>query len=192
MNNLNFLLGDDEEQLNEHEIAWMSKDWDAVAKLADQFKENAENTAFAFMDDITYNKPERNVANTEYPAWFINNALSMHAETLYPAYVMNLLSGLDGQAQYNYLKASIRKGKVYGKWPKLESSAEENLYVAMVKTANNVDETTACMYIKIMTKRGTMESFLSSYKFLVTPAFVKKVTKTAKEQNQLLKLAKKF
>ena len=35
--NLNFLMGDDE-QLNEHEIAWKSKDWDAVSALADSFK----------------------------------------------------------------------------------------------------------------------------------------------------------
>ncbi|UYD57504.1 sliding-clamp-loader [Aeromonas phage B614] len=189
--NLNFLMGDDE-QLNEHEIAWMSKDWDAVAKLADSFKENAENTAFKLMDDITYNKTEQTVGNSDYPAWFVNNALSMHAETLYPAYVMNLLSSLPAQAQYNYMLHSIRKGKVYGKWPKLNESIEEKLHIAMVKKANNVDDHTAKMYIKIMEKRGAMPAFLKQHKFLVTPAFVKTVTKTTKDQNQLLKLAKKF
>lgn len=189
--NLNFLMGDDE-QLNEHEIAWLSKDWDAVAKLAESYKEDAENTAFALMDDITYNKTDRDVGNIDYPAWFINNALSMHAETLYPAYVMNLLSGLDSQSHYNYLCASIRKGKVYGKWPKLEETLEEALYVAMIKRANNVDEYTAKMYRKIMEKRGNMQEFLSKHRFLVTPAFVKTITKVAKNQNQMLKLAKKF
>lgn len=189
--NLNFLMGDDE-QLNEHEIAWMSKDWDAVAKLADSFKENAENTAFAIMDDITYNKVERVVSNSDYPAWFVNNALSMHAETLYPAYVMNLLSSLPAQAQYNYLLASIRKGKIYGKWPKLEESMEEKLHIAMIKKANNVDDHTASMYLKILKKRDKLDMFLSQHKFMVTPAFVKTVAKTSKDQNQLLKLAKKF
>lgn len=189
--NLNFLMGD-EDQLNEHEIAWLSKDWDAVAKLADSFKEDAENTAFAIMDDITYNKTERSIANSDYPAWFVNNALSMHTETLYPAYVMNLLSALPAQAQYNYLLSSVRKGRVYGKWPKLDENIDETLHIAMIMRANNVDEYTAKMYYKIMAKRGKIPEFLSKHKFLVTPAFVKTITKTAKNQNQMLKLAKKF
>lgn len=189
--NLNFLMGDDE-QLNEHEIAWRSKDWDAVSRLADTFKENADNTAFALLDDITYTKTERSIGNTDYPAWFVNNALSMHTETLYPAYVMNLLSALPAQAQYNYLLSSIRKGKIYGKWPKLEESLEEKLHVAMIKAANNVDMHTAKMYFQIMAKRNELTEFLKKHKFLVTPAFVKSVAKTAKDQTLLLKMAKKF
>lgn len=189
--NLNFLMGDDE-QLNEHEIAWRSQDWDVISKLADQFKEDAENTAFALMDDITYNKPERDVGNIDYPTWFINNALSMHVETIYQAYVMNLLSNLDPQSHYNYLVSSVRKGKLYGKWPKLSESPEEKLHIAMIKSANNVDDKTAQMYVKILTKRNKLGEFLSAHKYLVTPAFVKTVVKTSKEQNQLLKLAKKF
>ncbi|UIW13151.1 clamp loader small subunit [Aeromonas phage AhMtk13a] len=189
--NLNFLMGDDE-QLNEHEIAWKSKDWDAVSALADSFKEPAENNAFALLDDITYTKTERCVSNSDYPAWFINNALSMHAETLYSAYVMNLLSALPAQAQYNYLVSSVRKGKIYGKWPKLDESINEKLYIAVIQAANNVDLHTAKMYMQIMQRRNTLNDFLKNHKFIVTSAFVKTVAKTAKDQTQMLKLAKKF
>ena len=36
-------LFEDDIQLNEHQVAWYSKDWTAVQSAADSFKEKAEN-----------------------------------------------------------------------------------------------------------------------------------------------------
>ncbi|UOX40424.1 clamp loader of DNA polymerase [Aeromonas phage GomatiRiver_11] len=189
--NLNFLMGDDE-QLNEHEIAWRSNDWDTVAKLADGFKEDADNVLFNLLSDITYNKTEQNVGNLPYDQWFINNALSQHTETIYYAYVMNLLNKLPDQAHYNYLVSAVRKGKQYGKWAKLSVSIEEMLHVNIIKVANNVDENTAKMYLVILTKRNTLTKFLKENKAVATPAFIKKLGKTQKDRTQLAKLVKAF
>lgn len=189
--NLNFLMGDDE-QLNEHEIAWLSKDWDKVSQLADGFKEDAENSLFNLLTDITYNKTEQNVGNLPYDQWFINNALSQHAETIYQAYVMNLLHGLPDQAHYNYLVSAIRKGKQYGKWAKLTVSIEETLHIAIIQIANNVDVNTAKMYLKIMERRNTLSKFLKDNKAIATPALIKKLGKTQKDRTQLAKLVKAF
>ena len=39
-------LFEDDIQLNEHQVAWYSKDWTAVQSAADSFKEKAENEFF--------------------------------------------------------------------------------------------------------------------------------------------------
>ncbi|QBX32724.1 clamp-loader subunit [Aeromonas phage Asfd_1] len=189
--NLNFLMGDDTE-LNEHEIAWRSNDWEAVAKLADGFKEDADNVLFNLLSDITYNKTEQNVGNLPYDQWFINNALSQHTETIYQAYVMNLLNKMPDQCHYNYLVTAVRQGKQYGKWAKLSVSVEEQLHIGIIKAANNVDENTAKMYLKIMEKRKTLKKFMNENKAVATPAFIKKLGKTQKDRTQLAKLVKAF
>lgn len=57
-------LFDDDVELNEHEVAWKSRNDAAIQALADSFKEKAENELFAIMNDITYGKNQRNLVLT--------------------------------------------------------------------------------------------------------------------------------
>lgn len=45
-------LFEDDIQLNEHQVAWYSKDWTAVQSAADSFKEKAENEFFEIIGAI--------------------------------------------------------------------------------------------------------------------------------------------
>ena len=49
-------LFEDDIQLNEHQVAWYSKDWTAVQSAADSFKEKAENEFFEIIGAISKNR----------------------------------------------------------------------------------------------------------------------------------------
>lgn len=189
--NLNAFLGD-EDIINEHEVAWLSKDWDAVGKLADSFKEPAENTMFALMNNVTYTKERVDVGNKDYSAYMMNNAMSQHADCIYSAYVMNMLHDLPDQANFDYYLATIRKGKRYGKWAKLHEDLEQKLHCMLIAKYYSVSIDTAIMYKETMVAKGIFNQFLRKAKGIATEQFVQTVAKTKKEQKDLLKLIKEY
>lgn len=69
---------------------------------------------------------------TDYPAPLINKALSLHSDTLWPAFVMNTLYGLPPEMQNRYLLNIVEKKRRYsGKWPQpVEDARVENLQIA--------------------------------------------------------------
>lgn len=184
--NLNALMGEDT-NTNEHFIAWASKDWDAVADLADSFKEPAEDVMFKVLNELTYNKERLNVGNMNYATGFVNMAMSQHVDCVYPAYVMNMLHDLPDQAQFDYYLHSVRKGKRYGKWAKPEEDSLNKLHIYLIAKYYNISLDAAVTYKKIMEAKGTFEKFLRLSKGLVTEKFVATIVKTKKEQQQLLK-----
>jgi hypothetical protein len=114
---LDFLLGeDDSPKLNEHQIAWLSKDWDKTKKLADSFKEKSANEFFYILNQINTQKKRINPEHMEsYNQYAINSALSGHIDCSYHAYAMNLLGdAVSDQMHFDYLLHAVRSSKRYG------------------------------------------------------------------------------
>lgn len=68
------------------------------------------------------------VIDDVYDKYFVDNAMSQHIDTIYNAYVMNLVGGsISDQMHYNYYLNSVRKAKRFGAWAKLSEDFEEKL-----------------------------------------------------------------
>lgn len=106
----------EEEPLNEHEIAWKSKDWVAVRKLVDQYKIKGSNEFYHILNQINSQKKRLNTDYLDsYNQFTINQALSGHIDCLTHTFYMNLLSGhISDQMHFDYLLHSIRPSKRYG------------------------------------------------------------------------------
>lgn len=183
-------LFDDDVQLNEHEVAWKSRDMDKVQQLADSFKEKAENELFAITNDITFGKNERNLAQSEnYSKFYIDNALSQHVDCIISAYRMNLLGGgLSDQAHYNYYLHSITKAKRFGKWAKAgEQDVNVVFLLKLIMKYHTVNNDVAVRYLDTYKLKGHLPAMLKKMKGLVTDEFLKTVTKNVKEQKQFKK-----
>ena len=63
-------LFEDDIQLNEHQVAWYSKDWTAVQSSADSFKEKAENEFFEIIGAIN-NKTKCSIAQKDYSKYMV-------------------------------------------------------------------------------------------------------------------------
>lgn len=185
-------LFDDDVQLNEHEIAWKSRDEKKIQELADSFKEKAESELFAIMNDITFGKNERNLATSEsYSKFFIDNSLSQHVDCMIPVYRMNLLAGgLSDQAHFNYYLHSIPKGKRFGKWAKGQDvDANVVFIIRLLMAYHQINNDDAYRYFETYKMKGHLPAMLKKMKGLVTDDFLKTVTKNVKEQKQFKKQA---
>ena len=181
---------DDEPEYNEHQIAWLTKDWSAVQKCADQFKESPESEFFGLIGAINDTKQQINVSQMDYSKFMIENALSQHADCMPAVYVMNLVGqGLSDQAHFNYMKHAVPKGKRYGKWAKLTEDSNKMLVLKVIQAFYQINVYDADMYHKTMFAKGNLLSFLKQAKALVTDEMVKSITKNVKEQKQLKKQA---
>lgn len=102
----------DEDELNEHEAAWRSKDWDKIEELVKGYGKDKENTLFNILEELNSGKKPLVIAGLDtYDKYFIDNAMSQHIDTLIPAYTMNMIgSGLPDQAHFNYYLHTVRKG----------------------------------------------------------------------------------
>lgn len=182
-------LFEDDIQLNEHQVAWYSKDWIAVQSAADSFKEKAENEFFEIIGAIN-NKTKCSIAQKDYSKYMVENALSQFPECMPAVYAMNLIgSGLSDEAHFNYLMAAVPRGKRYGKWAKLVEDSTEVLIIKLLAKRYQVNTNDAINYKSILTKNGKLPLVLKELKGLVTDDFLKEVTKNVKEQKQLKKLA---
>lgn len=184
-------LFDDDEQLSEFDIAWYSKDWDAVQKLADSFKEKAENELFDAMNDITSTKNHRDLSQSDnYNKFWIDNALSQHVDCMMSVNVMNMIgAGLSDQAHFNYYRHSISQGKRYGKWAKLNEDASELLVIKVLMAYYKINSDDAVMYKNTLQHKGNLRAVLKKAKALVTDDLIKSLTKNPKEQKEFKKKA---
>lgn len=183
-------LFEDDVQLSEHDIAWKSRDWDAVQKLADSYKEKAENELFAIMNDLTYGKQERCLAQCDnYSKHWIDNAMSQHVDCISSMYVMNLIGGgLSDQAHYNYYLHTISKGKRYGKWAKLTEDNLDKLIAKLLMSYYTINYDDALMYRKTLELKGNMPAVLKIVKPLASDELIATITKDVKERKKLKKL----
>lgn len=146
---LTFLIGG--EPLNEHSLAWRSKDWDAVKKLADSYKESSANEFFATLKQINVTKQRLNVDFIEsYSPYAINNELAKHLDCIQHCYVMNLLGdNISDQMHYDYLLHSIRSGNRYSEKTKSDPIDEivESTFCKAVARYYNVSMKRAKEYV---------------------------------------------
>lgn len=184
-------LFEDDEQLSEFDIAWYSKDWVAVQKLADSFKEKAENELFDIMNNITSGKKARDLSQSEnYSKFWIDNALSQHVDCMMAVNVMNMIgAGLSDQSHHNYYMHSISQGKRYGKWAKVTEDSAELLVLKVLMAYYQINADDAVMYRTILQKKDKLKEVLKKAKALVTDDFLKTVTKNPKEQKEFKKKA---
>lgn len=182
-------LFDDDIQLNEHQIAWKSNDWDAVQKCADQFKEKPENEFFEIIGAIN-EKKNCSIAQKDYSKFMVENALSQFPECMPSVYAMNLIgSGLSDEAHFNYLVAAVPSGRRFGKWAKLVEDTSELLVIKLLCKRYTINSNDAMHYKSILEKNGKLKTVLKELKGMVTDEFLKEVTKNVKEQKQFKKLA---
>lgn len=183
-------LFDDEDQYSEHDIAWMSKDWDAVQAIADSYKEKPENEVFSILNDINSSKQDRCVAQSDnYSKFYIDNALSQHIDCIQAVYMSNLvMQGMPDQAHFNYLLHAVPQGKRYGKWAKLTENVKEVFIIKLLMKFYKINNYDAIMYKDILTRKGKLKDTLARAKSLVDDQFLKSITKNVKEQKELRNL----
>jgi len=70
--------------------------------------------------DIILGSENPELAEKQYNAFLVNRGLSYFADTILYSNEMNMLPGLPNLLQYEYLMASVRKGKRFSKWAKAE------------------------------------------------------------------------
>lgn len=191
---LSEFFGEEERQLNEHEIAWRERNWEKVAELADQFSEKPDNALFKIMDNITFNKNRINAdLEPAYNQRWINTALSQHADCLYGAYVMNLIGeGLPYQMHYDYLMHSVTKGKRYGKWAKLTEELDLKIVLMAISKAYTVNIDDAKFYYELANEKGYMNKLLRKVKCFVTDDLIASVTKNQTERKRLRKIIERW
>lgn len=80
----------------------------------------SDQTPFDWINSILDTKIDlMETGRTDYPAFFVNKALSMYPDTLYHAYVLNLYSELPDAVQYRYLLNTVQsRDRRRYKWPK--------------------------------------------------------------------------
>ncbi|ADB81542.1 putative clamp loader small subunit [Klebsiella phage vB_KpnM_VPA32] len=182
-------LFEDDVQLNEHQIAWYSKDEAEIKRLSDTFKETAENEFFAIIGAIN-EKKDISIGTRDYSKFMVENALSQFPECMPSVYVMNLVgSGLSDEAHFNYLKAAVPRGRRFGKWAKLNESAQETLVLKVLMNHYTININDAERYRVTLANKNKLSETLKRLKGTVTDELVKSITKNVKEQKQLKKLA---
>ena len=182
-------LFDDDVQLNEHQIAWYSKDWSKVQDVADQFKEKAENEFFGIIGAIN-EKKKISIAQKDYSKHMVENALSQHPECMMAVYRMNLVgAGLSDEAHFNYMMAAVPQGRRYGKWAKLIEDTGELLILKVLMKYYTINLNDAQVYRDTLVSKGKLPLVLKEAKALVTDEFLKELTKNVKEQKQFKKQA---
>lgn len=182
-------LFDDDVQLNEHQVAWYSRDEAEIKRLSDTFKETAENEFFAIIGAIN-EKKDISIGTRDYSKFMVENALSQFPECMPSVYAMNLIgSKLSDEAHFNYLKASVPRGRRFGKWAKLTESVQETLVLRVLMNHYKVNINDAQNYQRILSNKNKLSETLKRLRGTVTDELVKSITKNVKEQKQLKKLA---
>lgn len=183
-------LFDEDEKLSDHDIAWMSKDWEAVQKLADSYKEKPENEFFAILNNINVDKKDMFVGNMDsYSKFAIDNTLSKSIECIQAVYFTNLfMHGLDDQHHHNYLVAAIPQGRRYAKTTKIDDPIKDIFIIKLLAKYYVVNEFRAREHMELLRHKGKLDDVLKLTKCFVTDEFIKSITKNVKEQKELKKL----
>ena len=184
------LFDEDEVQYSEHDIAWMNRDWEAVQKLADSFKEKPENEFFMILNNINTAKRELPVGNIDsYSKFAIDNMLSKHTDCIHAVYMSNmLLHGLSDQAHHNYIINAVPYGKRFAKAVKIEESYKDKFVIQLLMKFYKVNPSKATEYHDLLKHKGKLDEVLQQTKGFVTDDFVKSITKNVKEQKELKRM----
>ena len=107
---LSFLSGEKDE-LNEHQIAWLTRDYDTIKKLSNEFKLPKEQSLFEIIENVTRKTGHKDVnIFSDYSQFAINSAISQHVPMMGYAYELNMMNGyITDQMHYDYLYHSVRK-----------------------------------------------------------------------------------
>ncbi|QDH49142.1 DNA polymerase accessory protein [Pantoea phage Phynn] len=154
----------DEPELNEHEAAWRSRDWDAIESLCKSYtKEKESNFLFDVLGQLQNGKQRMIVSNNDaYSKFYIDNAMSQHIDTMMPAYVMNLVGhGLPDQAHFDYYLDSVRASKRYGAWAKLTEDHEEKVILSVLRKVYGINTRVAMEYKEEIISLGIMDKWKS-------------------------------
>jgi hypothetical protein len=109
---------------------------------------------FDFMKSVSETK--QNIINgdpdiaKEYNAYMVNRGFSYFPDTVLYANELNMYPDIPKAAQYHYYLASLRKGKRFSKWHKLEKNED----LDMVRMTYNVGAETAKGYLKVLTEEN--------------------------------------
>lgn len=181
-------------KLDEHSVAWLSKDWTKVQKLSDSFKETTERVLFKTLDNLTVSKKPAVVdVDGDYSKYMIDNALSNYVDCLTFVNEMNLFgAGLTDQMHHDYYLHAIPKEKRYAKWASYKEDIKDLLVIRIIMKRSNVDNDTAKMYMSIMEGKGTLIEFLKKSKFLLTDEFYKTITKNNKDKKILMEIVESW
>lgn len=178
-----FLL---ENNLNEHQQAWFSKNWEAVQKLANEYKETPELASLGALKQITYGKKHL-IAPEGYSKFYIDGILSNFGDSVYAAYISQMfLWELPDQMHFNYMLEAVPQGKKFVKYPKAEG-LDELFYTLLIAEYYKINQDDAEMYKALLRNKGKFELIISKLKFLVDTV-VPKVTKSKQEQKRLREL----
>lgn len=181
------LFDDDELVLNEHELAWQSRDWDAVKTLVDAYKEKPENALFKVLTNINTNKRPMDADDFDgYSKFAIDSMLSRHEDCIPYVFMANtVLQGLPDRVHYDYLVKSIPYGKRFSKGLKIDESFKDKYVIRLLMKYYQVNFVIATMYRSLLTNKGKLDTVLKQAKALATDDFLKSITKNPKELKAL-------
>lgn len=143
-------LSDDFEPLNEHQIAWLERDWDKIKELSKQFKKPDEQALFDILNNVTQKTGYLSAAHFEsYNQYAINHALSQHPSMLGYAYELNLMDGtITDEQHYDYLYHTVRQCKLPRvKFAKVSDDWEQRVFERLVARYYEVSVSRAIEYI---------------------------------------------
>lgn len=181
---------DDDEKLNEHEQAWFARDWEAVKKIADGYKEKPESLLFKVLDNINSKKQEIDTADLEgYSKFMIDKMLGQHLDCLQSVFIANMImSGMSDRHHHNYLMLSVPQGRRFSKNVKLDESFKDKYVIQLLMKYYKVNAFTAFEYRELLIRKGKLDTVLREAKALATDEFLKTITKNPKEIKELKQL----
>lgn len=171
---------------NEHQLAWFSKDWSTVQKLADEYKEEPELASLEALKQITYGKNQVTVPEG-YSKFYIDGILSSFGDSVYYAYMSQMFFWeLPDQMHFNYMLHAVPQGKKFVKYPKAEG-LEELFYTLLIAEYYKINQDDAEMYKLLLRNKGKFDEVIKNLKFLADTV-IPKVTKGKAAQNRLREL----
>lgn len=183
----------DEDELNEHEAAWRSKDWDKIEELVKTYTKDKENTLFMVLEELNNGKKPLRISGLDsYDKFFIDNAMSQHIETLIPAYTMNMIgSGLPDQAHFDYYLHTVRKGKRFGAWAKLTEDNEMKVILHVLQKRYGVNTRIAMEYYEELKQLENLDEWKRK-NMKVALSVLADVVKNKTDQKKVEQLIKKW
>lgn len=183
----------DEEEVNPHQAAWLMRDWDKVEELTKEFTKNSENELFEVLNQLNQGKKRLCIAGVEsYDKWYVDTAMSQHIDTIYPAYVMNLIgAGLSDQAHFDYYLNEVRSGRRTGAWAKLVEDGEQKVILKVLERIYSINTRIAMEYHQELIDLNQLDVWKKRVKPLAVSA-ISDVVKNKKDQKTVEKIINKW
>ncbi|ALY07131.1 clamp loader small subunit [Vibrio phage vB_VmeM-32] len=189
-------LFDDEPELNEHQIAWYSQDWQTVTKLANSFKEPKERSLFQIIDNVTTKSGgHKNVDEfSDYDQYMINQALSQHVVMVGYVSELNQMSNLTNQQHYDYLFHTIRKTSLpKTSFARVTDDWNQKMLIALYCEYYAISKKRALEWIEFDTKTGKINEIKKTLKLILDEQSpLLKILPNAKVRNEVLNSVKEW